>query len=46
LAPWDGTFNGQDVEQGVYTFLFTYVALDENDQEFEDKVSGDVTVIR
>ena len=46
LEPWDGTMNGKYVEQGVYTFLFNYTALDENDEEFHENISGDVTVIR
>jgi hypothetical protein len=46
LAPWDGKFNGNYVEQGVYTFLFSYTALDENEDKFNEVISGDVTVIR
>lgn len=46
LAPWDGKFNGNYVEQGVYTFLFSYTALDENEEKFNEVISGDVTVIR
>jgi hypothetical protein len=46
LLPWDGTFKGNPVELGVYVFIFTYKALDEDDQEFEESVTGDVTVIR
>lgn len=46
LAPWDGTFGGKPVETGVYTFIFTYTALDEDDKEFEEKVTGDITVIK
>ena len=41
---WDGTFNGEDVEQGVYVFLIeiTYVGgLNET-----DTFTGDITVIR
>ncbi len=43
---WDATFNGQPVEQGVYVYIFEYTALDADDQEFSDKLSGDITVIR
>jgi gliding motility-associated-like protein len=46
LAPWNGYFGGKPVELGVYAFIFTYTALDENEKEFEDMISGDVTVIR
>jgi gliding motility-associated-like protein len=46
LEPWDGTFKGVPVEQGVYTFLFTYKALDEDNRPFDDKLAGDITVIR
>ncbi|HLO53477.1 MAG TPA: gliding motility-associated C-terminal domain-containing protein, partial [Saprospiraceae bacterium] len=46
LEPWDGTYKGQPVEIGVYAFIFTYTALDEDDNLFEDAVKGDVTVIR
>jgi gliding motility-associated-like protein len=46
LAPWDGKFKGEPVEQGVYTFIFNYKALDEDEQVFDDQVSGDVTVVR
>ncbi len=46
LAKWDGMFNGKPVEQGVYVFMFRYTALDENDQEFDDVISGDITVLR
>jgi gliding motility-associated-like protein len=44
--PWDATFNGTPVEQGVYVFIFEYTALDEDDKEFKGKLSGDITVIR
>ncbi len=43
---WDATFNGKPVEQGVYVYIFEYSALDADDQEFTDKKSGDITVIR
>ena len=46
LEPWDGTYKGVPVEQGVYTFLFTYKALDEDNNPFNDKLTGDITVIR
>ncbi|MBK8701458.1 MAG: gliding motility-associated C-terminal domain-containing protein [Saprospiraceae bacterium] len=46
LEPWEGKFNGEYVEQGVYTFIFNYTALDEDEQEFKEKISGDITVIR
>ncbi|MBK9256237.1 MAG: gliding motility-associated C-terminal domain-containing protein [Saprospiraceae bacterium] len=46
LDPWDGTYKGVPVELGVYVFIFTYEALDEDDQPFNDKVAGDITVIR
>ena len=46
LDQWDGTWNGKPVELGVYVFIFTYKALDEDDNVFEDVVKGDVTVIR
>jgi gliding motility-associated-like protein len=46
LLPWDGHFNGNPVELGVYVFIFTYTALDEDDQEFEENVTGDITVIK
>jgi gliding motility-associated-like protein len=46
LAPWDGTFNGKPAEQGVYVFVFSYTALDENDQPFDDTIKGDITLIR
>jgi gliding motility-associated-like protein len=46
LDPWDGYYKGKPVELGVYTFIFIYKALDEDDRVFEDKVAGDVTVIR
>jgi uncharacterized protein YodC (DUF2158 family) len=46
LLPWDGTFSGDFVEQGVYTFIFKYKALDENDKEFSEKVAGDITILR
>ncbi|MBK9735543.1 MAG: gliding motility-associated C-terminal domain-containing protein [Saprospiraceae bacterium] len=46
LDQWDGTWNGKPVELGVYVFIFTYKALDEDENVFEDVVTGDVTVIR
>lgn len=46
LLPWDGTKAGVPVELGVYAFIFTYKALDEDNREFEANVTGDVTVIR
>ena len=46
LESWDGKFNGRYVEQGVYTFVFNYTALDEDENEFEEVIAGDVTVIR
>jgi len=46
LLPWDGTRIGKQVELGVYVFIFTYKALDEDNREFEENVTGDVTVIR
>lgn len=46
LESWDGKFNGRYVEQGVYTFVFNYTALDEDEKEFEEVIAGDVTVIR
>ena len=46
LDTWDGTFKGKFVEQGVYVFIYKYKAMDADRQEFEDEVSGDVTVIR
>nr|MBP6695644.1 gliding motility-associated C-terminal domain-containing protein [Saprospiraceae bacterium] len=46
LLPWDGTFSGDFVEQGVYTFIFKYKALDENDNEFSEKLAGDITILR
>ncbi|MDF1694814.1 MAG: gliding motility-associated C-terminal domain-containing protein, partial [Saprospiraceae bacterium] len=46
LDSWDGTFKGKFVEQGVYVFIYKYKALDADRQEFEDEVSGDVTVLR
>ena len=39
---WDGTFNGKDVEQGVYTFIISFRGRD-GDPHF---LTGDVTVIR
>jgi hypothetical protein len=45
LAPWDGIFKGDYVEQGVYAFIFKFKALDENDEEFEEKISGDITIL-
>jgi len=46
LETWDGRFNGKFVEQGVYVFIYKYKAMDADRLEFEDKISGDVTVIR
>ena len=46
LEPWDGYFKGQPVEIGVYTFIFSYQALDENEKLFDAHVTGDVTVVR
>ncbi len=46
LEPWNGLFKGKPVEQGVYAFIFTYTALDEDDEEFTGKLSGDVTILR
>ncbi|MFZ1703453.1 MAG: gliding motility-associated C-terminal domain-containing protein, partial [Saprospiraceae bacterium] len=46
LAPWDGIFNGDFVQQGVYTFMFKYTALDEFKNEFSEKIAGDVTILR
>lgn len=46
LEAWDGKLNGKDVETGVYTFIFNYKALDENDVEFSNKLAGDVTLIK
>tara|TARA_R110000737_G_C14376859_1_gene449832 strand:- start:91 stop:714 length:624 start_codon:yes stop_codon:yes gene_type:complete len=43
---WDGFFNGKPVEQGVYVFLYKYKAKDADREIFEDKLSGDITVIR
>ncbi len=43
---WNGTLNGKDVEQGVYAYLIKYVILDENLNLVEEKVAGDVTVVR
>ncbi|MBK8622712.1 MAG: gliding motility-associated C-terminal domain-containing protein [Saprospiraceae bacterium] len=45
LAPWDGIFKGDLVEQGVYAFIFKFKALDENDEEFDEKISGDITIL-
>ena len=46
LDSWDGTFNGKFVEQGVYVFIYIYKAQDADREEFEDEVSGDITVLR
>ena len=46
LESWDGTFKGKFVEQGVYVFIYNYKAMDADRQEFEDSISGDVTVLR
>ena len=39
---WDGTYNGSEVNSGVYVYLATFIALDSK----EEMVSGDVTLIR
>ena len=46
INTWDGTFNGQPVEQGVYVFLYNYTGIDADRQEFEGQLKGDITVIR
>jgi gliding motility-associated-like protein len=46
LSSWDGKFNGREVEQGVYVFIFNYTAEDADKQQFEEVISGDITVIR
>ena len=43
---WDGFFDGKPVEQGVYVFIFEYSAADADKEIFEDKLVGDITVIR
>jgi len=43
---WDGTFNGKPVEQGVYVYIYEYSAIGADREIFEDKISGDITVIR
>jgi gliding motility-associated-like protein len=43
---WDGFFNGEPVEQGVYVFIYEYMAKDADREVFEDKLTGDITVIR
>lgn len=40
---WDGKFNGQDVEQGVYVYLIKVKFIDVEDLEV---YAGDLTVIR
>ena len=39
---WDGTFNGQDVEQGVYVYIVEALFSDGSVEIF----SGDLTVVR
>jgi len=39
---WDGTFNGQDVNPGVFTYLFRVTLIDGTEKIY----SGSITVIR
>jgi gliding motility-associated-like protein len=43
---WNGTFNGKNVEQGVYAFIVSYIYTDANGNDAEETVAGDVTVVR
>jgi gliding motility-associated-like protein len=43
---WDGSYNGNAVEQGVYVFIFEYAYTDTNGLKANGKVTGDITVIR
>ena len=43
---WDGFFNGEPVAQGVYVFIYEYMAKNAEREIFEDKLTGDITVIR
>ena len=45
-SAWDGRFNGEFVEQGVYVFIYNYTAIDGNDQMYDGEVSGDITVLK
>ncbi len=46
LSPWDGKFNGEDVNQGVYVFILEYEFIDFRGNKANRKLSGDITVLR
>ena len=46
LEPWDGLKEGKPVETGVYAFIFSYSAMDEDDNPMQRKITGDITVIK
>ncbi len=46
VSDWDGTFKGKPVEQGVYVFIVNYTGIDADGNEFDDRLHGDITVLR
>jgi len=44
--PWDGVYKGDYVELGVYVFVYEYTAFDADDNMYDGKVSGDITILR
>ncbi len=45
LEPWDGTYNGQVVESGTYSFKAVYSGV-LNDKPFQEVLNGAVRLIR
>lgn len=46
LSFWDGRFEGQDVPNGIYAWVVTYVGYREDGSQFEETISGSVALIR
>lgn len=45
-AGWDGTFNGQELQTGVYVWQMRFAALDERGVLTTQVLSGDVTLVK